>query len=62
MRFESAVPVVHQEYAIAEFVGNVQVGPTVVLYDWLPDAALDLAAPEIQRALETLGVGYPIEG
>jgi hypothetical protein len=39
-----------------------QVGPTVVLYDWLPDAALDLAAPEIQRALETLGVGYPIEG
>ncbi|MDO8485690.1 MAG: hypothetical protein Q7S35_12190 [Candidatus Limnocylindrales bacterium] len=38
-----------------------QVGPTVVLYEWLPGAAKDPAAPEIQRALETLGVGYPID-
>ena len=37
-----------------------QVGPTVVLHDWLPGAAKDPAAPEIQRALETLGVGYPV--
>lgn len=37
-----------------------QVGPTVVLYAWLPGAARDPSAPEIQRALETLGVGYPI--
>lgn len=39
-----------------------QVGSTVVLYDWLPGAAQDPRAPEIQRALETLGVGFPIEG
>lgn len=38
-----------------------QVGPTVVLYDWLPGAAKDPSAPDIQRALETLGVGYPID-
>lgn len=37
-----------------------QVGTTVVLYAWLPGAARDPSAPEIQRALETLGVGYPI--
>jgi hypothetical protein len=37
-----------------------QVGSTVVLYDWLPGAAKDPAAPDIQRTLETLGVGYPI--
>lgn len=37
-----------------------QVGPTVVLYEWLPAAAKDDAAPKIQRVLETLGVGYPI--
>jgi hypothetical protein len=37
-----------------------QVGPTVLLYDWLPGAAKDPSAPEIQRALETLGVGYPV--
>jgi hypothetical protein len=39
-----------------------QVGSTVVLYDWLPGAAQDPRAPEIQRVLETLGVGFPIEG
>ena len=39
-----------------------QIGPTVVLYDWLPGAAEDLAAPEIQGALETLGVGFPVDG
>jgi hypothetical protein len=39
-----------------------QVGLTVVLYDWLPAAAQDPAAPEIQQALETLGVGFPVGG
>lgn len=39
-----------------------QVGATVVLYDWLPGAAEDPSAPDIQRALETLGVGFPIGG
>ena len=38
-----------------------QVGPTVVLYDWLPGAAKDPSAPKIQTALETLGVGFPID-
>jgi hypothetical protein len=38
-----------------------QVGTTVVLYDWLPGAARDPAAPGIQAALETLGVGFPID-
>jgi hypothetical protein len=36
------------------------VGTTVVFYDWLPGAAEDPAAPGIQAALETLGVGYPV--
>jgi hypothetical protein len=36
------------------------VGTTVVFYDWLPGAAQDPAAPGIQAALETLGVGYPV--
>jgi len=39
-----------------------QVGSSVVLYDWLPGAAEDADAPAIQPALETLGVGFPIEG
>jgi len=38
-----------------------QVGSTVVLYDWLPGAARDPAAPGIQAALETLGVGFPVD-
>jgi hypothetical protein len=46
--------------------GSVQVvrqlGVTVILYDWLPGAAQDPAAPEIQQALETLGVGFPVGG
>ncbi len=37
-----------------------QVGVTVVLYDWLPGAAQDPSAPEIQQALETVGVGFPV--
>ncbi len=37
-----------------------QVGNTVVLYDWLPGAAQDDAAPGIQTALETLGIGFPV--
>jgi hypothetical protein len=36
------------------------VGTTVVTYSWLPEAAKDPNAPGIQRALETLGVGYPV--
>jgi hypothetical protein len=39
-----------------------QVGLTLVLYDWLPGAALDPAAPEVQQALETVGVGFPVGG
>jgi len=39
-----------------------QVGVTLVLYDWLPGAAQDPAAPEIQQALETVGVGFPVGG
>jgi hypothetical protein len=38
-----------------------QLGPTVILYDWLPGAAKDSSAPDVQRVLETLGVGYPID-
>jgi hypothetical protein len=37
------------------------VGTTVVIYDWLPQAANDAGAPGIQTALETLGVGYPVQ-
>ncbi len=36
------------------------VGPTVVLYAWVPEGAEDPLQPEIQPALETLGVGVPI--
>ena len=39
-----------------------QVGATLVFYDWLPGAALDPAAPGIQQALETVGVGFPVGG
>jgi hypothetical protein len=39
-----------------------QVGLTLILYDWLSGAAQDPSAPEIQAALETLGVGFPIGG
>jgi hypothetical protein len=38
-----------------------QLGPTVVLYDWLPGAAKDPKAPDIQRTLETVGVAFPID-
>lgn len=37
-----------------------QVGSTVVFYQWLPGASRDAAAPGIQSALESLGIGYPI--
>lgn len=37
-----------------------QVGPTVVLYTWLPAAAQDPSAAGIQGALETIGVGFPV--
>lgn len=36
------------------------VGTTVIVYDWLPGAANDPTAPDIQAALETLGIGYPV--
>jgi len=36
------------------------VGSTVVLYSWVPEGASDERQPEIQPALETLGVGVPI--
>jgi hypothetical protein len=36
------------------------VGNTVVLYDWLPGAATDTHAPDIQAALETVGIDYPV--
>lgn len=39
-----------------------QVGVTVVFYDWLPGAAQDPAAPEIQQSLESVGVGFPVSG
>ena len=37
-----------------------QVGSTVVLYDWLPGAAQDPSAPDVQTALEELGIGFPV--
>ncbi len=37
------------------------IGTTVVIYDWFPEAANDPAAPGIQTALETLGVGFPVD-
>jgi len=39
-----------------------QLGVTVILYDWLPAAALDPSAPAVQQSLETVGVGFPIGG
>jgi hypothetical protein len=39
-----------------------QVGATVVLYDWLPGAAQDPAASEIQQSLESVGIGFPVGG
>jgi len=36
------------------------VGPTVVLYSWVPEGAEDPLQPDIQAALETLGTGVPV--
>jgi len=36
------------------------VGPTVVLYSWVPEGAEDPLQPDIQAALETLGIGVPV--
>lgn len=36
------------------------VGSTVVLYTWVPGASPDPKAPEIQAALETLGLGVDV--
>lgn len=36
-------------------------GNTLIVYDWLPGAALDPKAPEVEAALETIGVGYPVD-
>lgn len=38
-----------------------QLGPTVILYDWLPGAARDPSAPDVARVLETLGVSFPVD-
>jgi len=35
-------------------------GATVIVYDWLPGAAIDATAPDIQAALESIGIPYPI--
>jgi hypothetical protein len=36
------------------------VGPTVVLYSWAPQGAVDPLQPDIQAALETLGTGVAV--
>jgi hypothetical protein len=36
------------------------VGSTVVLYSWVPEGVLDERQPDIQPALESLGIGVPI--
>lgn len=36
------------------------VGSTVVLYSWNPEESIDPREPEIQAALETLGLGIPV--
>ena len=36
------------------------VGPTVVMYTWVPAGAEDPLQPDIQTALETLGTGVPV--
>lgn len=36
------------------------VGSTVVVYTWVPEGVSDERQPEIQAALETLGVGVPV--
>jgi hypothetical protein len=36
------------------------VGATVVLYSWVPEGAEDPLQPDIQAALETLGIGVPV--
>jgi len=38
-----------------------QVGATVVLYSWLPEAARDPSAPGIAAVLASLGTGFDIE-
>jgi hypothetical protein len=36
------------------------VGPTVVMYSWVPAGVEDPLQPDIQAALETLGTGVPV--
>lgn len=36
------------------------VGTTVIVYDWLPGAAVDPKTPDIQTALETVGTAFPV--
>lgn len=36
------------------------VGPTVVLYSWVPEGVKDPRQPDIQAALETLGTGVTV--
>jgi hypothetical protein len=37
-----------------------QLGPTVIVYDWLPGAALDAGAPRIAEALRTVGTSFDV--
>lgn len=37
-----------------------QVGTTIVLYSWIPESSTDARAPDIQAALETLGLEIPV--
>jgi hypothetical protein len=37
-----------------------QLGPTVIVYDWLPGAALDPQAPLIAEALRTVGTSFDV--
>jgi hypothetical protein len=37
-----------------------QVGSTIVLYSWSPGGAVDPRTPDIEAALETLGVEIPV--
>lgn len=38
------------------------VGPTLVFWTWNPEGAADPRTPDIQAALERLGIGVPIPG
>jgi len=37
-----------------------QLGPTVILFDWVPDGAQDPAAPHVAEALRTIGTTFTV--